>query len=69
MDENISIPYCYTAFLLRFWNEPSLNSQTGLRMILIDLRTGQKWGFADMERLFDFLEERVLPDDGGTDEA
>lgn len=64
MDEKNSLksPH-YIAYLLRFWGGLSAEPNAGLRMMLIDLRTGKQWNFSDIERLFDFLEEKVLPDD------
>ena len=54
---------CYIAYLLRFWNDLPANRQTGLRMMLIDLRTGKQWSFSDLEQLVAFLEQKVPTDD------
>ncbi len=38
-------------------------------MILIDLRTGEQRGFADPERLLDFLKQKVCPENNRADDA
>lgn len=70
MDKNVSrkSPH-YNAYLLRTWNEISVDPAMGLRMILINLRTGEQWGFADPERLFEFLKQKVCPGDNRAAEA
>jgi len=70
MDKNVSQnPPHYNAYLLRFWNELSVEPAIGLRMILIDLRTGEQRGFADPERLLDFLKQKVCPENNRADDA
>jgi hypothetical protein len=70
MDKNISPkPPRYSAYLLRFWNELSAEPAMGLRVTVIDLRTGEQWGFADPERLFDFLKQKVCPDNNRANDA
>jgi len=59
----------YKAYLLRLWNESPADPQTGLRMTLIDLRTGEQWGFASLERLFDFLKGNVLTEKNETGDS
>jgi hypothetical protein len=70
MKKNISPPcFRYRAYLLRCLNETPANLQTGLRMTLIDLRTGEQWGFATPERLVDFLNQSVLTEKNGTGDS
>lgn len=46
----------YHAYLLRFWRESELSSW---RASLQDARTGQTLGFASMDELYQFLDERA----------
>jgi hypothetical protein len=59
----------YKAYLLRFWYEDTADPQTGLRMTLIDLRTGEQRGFASPEQLLDFLKQNVLTEKNGTGDS
>ena len=49
----------YHAYLLRFWTEPAAEPGVRLRMMLINLHTGERQGFASLERLFAFLEQQT----------
>lgn len=52
----------YIAYLLRLWQE----NHTGVsiwRASLEDPHTGQRQGFADLERLFSFLRVQTAHDD------
>jgi hypothetical protein len=70
MNKDTSSPSThYKAYLLRFWHETPIDPQTGLRMTLIDLRTGRQWGFASLERLLDFLKGNVLTGKNGTGDS
>jgi hypothetical protein len=64
--ETFQSSFRYRAYLLRCRNETPADPQTGLRMTLIELRTGRQWGFASLERLVDFLSRDALAENNGT---
>lgn len=51
-------PPHYQAFVLRMWLEPGLEHQAW-RFSLEDTQTGERSGFADLERLAHFLIGRM----------
>jgi len=46
------------SYLLRFWQEGA-EKKSDWRFVLVNLLEEQRWGFASMERLVDFLKEQV----------
>ena len=48
----------YQSFLLRLWQEQEVGRTTWHGEIE-SIQTGQKWSFADLEKLFVFLERRA----------
>jgi hypothetical protein len=46
----------YLAFLLRLWRE---DESTPWRAMLVDPSTGERRGFADLKKLFIFLQEQT----------
>jgi hypothetical protein len=48
----------YRAFLLRLW-EVKENEHTVWRASLESSRTGERWGFADLDALCTFLREEI----------
>ena len=57
----------YLAYLLRLWQ---VRCEKGLvwRASLESTRAGERWGFASLDELFDFLQERTEKDEGMGDE-
>lgn len=51
-------PRRYRAFLLRLWRIDDQQGRQVWRAALEDARTGERHGFADLERLCAFLEAR-----------
>jgi hypothetical protein len=49
----------YRVFLLRLWQADGDDGTQIWRATLEDARTGERRGFADLARLFAFLEEQV----------
>ncbi len=49
----------YRAYLLRLWKADGPDGQPVWRASLEDARTGERCGFADLSRLFAFLEEQT----------
>ena len=50
------------SFLLRLW-QVETNGDLVWRASLESSQTGERWGFADVETLFDFLNRRTAPVD------
>jgi hypothetical protein len=49
----------YRVYLLRLWQAEGEDGRPVWRAALEDARTGERRGFADLARLFAFLEEQV----------
>jgi hypothetical protein len=58
-------PSQYCSYLLRLWTE-NARGQSPWRIVLIDLRTGQRQGFTNFERLMDFIQEELSDASGFT---
>ncbi|NOY99289.1 MAG: hypothetical protein GXP40_08840 [Chloroflexi bacterium] len=56
-----SHPPKYRSYLLRLWQEGT-NPKTACRFLLIQLQTGEQWGFVGLESLLHFLETTLLED-------
>ena len=50
----------YRAYLLRVWQADDADGRLVWRAALEDARTGERHGFADLERLCAFLEEQAV---------
>ncbi len=48
----------YHSYLIRFWQEDS-QEEPAWRFVLVNLITGQRWGFANLEGLTVFLQDQV----------
>ena len=55
----MSEPRRYRVFLLRLWEADGDDDRPVWRAALEDARTNERHGFADLARLFAFLEEQV----------
>jgi hypothetical protein len=66
-------PLCYHSYLLRFWEvRGKVELPAVWRFSLTDPHTGERQGFADLETLVAFLQDRIagkpLPEKEGGDE-
>jgi hypothetical protein len=61
-------PAQYRAYLLRLWNA-NRSGPPAWRASLEDTRTGERWGFANLERLYTFLGEQIGRDSSAEDDA
>ncbi len=49
----------YFSFLVRLWQEDEVETSATWRGEIESIQTGQRWQFADLESLFDFMRARI----------